>query len=196
MTSIRQYDKTLHEYYNAINQALNTVITKIVLEYQHEREQAALITEAQRKAIRTFIVGLRSQIMRHILYGQQPKTLQEAYAIAQTVHYDSDHLQLNKNPAAKAQPRIQAPQQMGVDTNQPRGKLETGDKGINNANQFKQNWQKQENKREYYQGKPQGKIQKINQVTDDKSDDEGNIEEDAMSNVSIMTQESSAFLDE
>lgn len=86
MTSIKQLDKNLQEFYNAINEALNLVIGKIVLDYKNEKEQKSLVAEAQKKAVRTFIVGLRSRMMRHILYGRAPMTLAEAFTIAQTVY--------------------------------------------------------------------------------------------------------------
>lgn len=49
MTSIRQMSKTLHEYHDAINEALHLVISKIVLEYKCEQEQSSLVTEAQKR---------------------------------------------------------------------------------------------------------------------------------------------------
>lgn len=96
MVSIKQNEKTLQQYYNAINFALNAIIAKVTMSYKTVMEQQSLITEAQKKAIRTFIVGLKFRTMRHILYGQQPGTLSEAYSIAQTVHYDNEHLQLEQ----------------------------------------------------------------------------------------------------
>lgn len=97
MTSIRQSGKGLQEYYDKINQALNMVISKIVMTYRNTAEQQSLITEIQNKAVRTFILGMQSPMIRNILYGQGPKTLSQAYAIAQTVHYDNQHLQLDQN---------------------------------------------------------------------------------------------------
>lgn len=47
MTSIKQLGKTLQEYYDTINQALNMVISKIVMSYKHLGEQETLIAEAQ-----------------------------------------------------------------------------------------------------------------------------------------------------
>lgn len=67
MTSIKQSNKTLQEFHDAINQALNMVITKITISYHDLREQTALVSEAQQKAIRTFTLGLKSQVMRNIL---------------------------------------------------------------------------------------------------------------------------------
>lgn len=47
MTSIKQRNKTLQEYYDAVNQALNMVISKIVLAYKLPAEQKALVEEAR-----------------------------------------------------------------------------------------------------------------------------------------------------
>lgn len=97
MTCIRQQNKTLQEYHDEINRALNLVISKITISYENGSEQAALATEAQQKAIRTFIIGLRSQTTRNILYGHRPKTLSDALTIAQTVYYDNQYLHLDQS---------------------------------------------------------------------------------------------------
>lgn len=95
MTSIKQLGKNLQEFHDAINQALNTVITKIVMTYKTLNEQEALVKEAQQKAVRTFIVGLRNHATRNILYSHQPKTLEEAFTTAQTVYFDNQYWQLD-----------------------------------------------------------------------------------------------------
>lgn len=95
MTNIKQGGKTLQEFYDQINQALNMVITKIAMSYKETAEQKSLTTEAQSKAVRTFMTGLNSQVIRSILYGSTPNSLSQAFAIAQTIHYDNQHLQLD-----------------------------------------------------------------------------------------------------
>lgn len=94
MTIIKQNGKSLQEFYDNINQALNMVITKIAMTYKETAEQSALITEAQGKAIRTFVTGSNSHLIRATLYGSMPKTLSQAFATAQTIQYDNQHLQL------------------------------------------------------------------------------------------------------
>lgn len=106
MTSIKQLNKSLQEFYDEINQALNLVISKIVLSYPTLNEQKPLVVQAQQKAIRTFIIGLRSQASRNILYGHDPKTLAEALTIAQTVYYDNQYLQLDQS---REMPKYKAP---------------------------------------------------------------------------------------
>lgn len=118
MTSIKQSDKNLQQYHNAINYALNSVISKIVSSYKLEDEQRSLIMEAQKKAIRTFIVGLKSRMMR-----QQPRTSSEAYTITQTILYDNEQLQLEQYPSSpRIQPRMyqqQKPSYKNYDKPQP-----------------------------------------------------------------------------
>lgn len=97
MTAIKQSSKSLQEYYDAINQALNMVITKIVMTYKNEQEQKSLIAETQQKAVRTFIMGLKNTMIRSTLYGHTPKTLAQAFAMSQTVYYDNQFLQLDQN---------------------------------------------------------------------------------------------------
>lgn len=94
MTSIRQGSKSLQEFYDAMNQALNMVLTKITMTYKEAAEQKSLIVETQSKAIRTFITGLKSTLIRTTLYGNMPESLSKAFAIAQTIQYDNQHLQL------------------------------------------------------------------------------------------------------
>lgn len=94
MTNIKQGSKTLQEFYDHVNQALNMVLTKITMTYKETAEQKSLITESQGKAIRTFMTGLNSALIRSTLYGSMPKSLSQAFAIAQTIQYDNQHLQL------------------------------------------------------------------------------------------------------
>lgn len=95
MTSIKQNGKTLQEYHDTLNQALNLVISRILLTYKIPEEQQVLITQAQIKAIRTFIIGLKSQAMRNILYGGKYNNLADVYRAAQTVYYDNQYLELD-----------------------------------------------------------------------------------------------------
>lgn len=137
LVSIKQNDKTLHEYHNALNFALNAVISKIVMSYNKLDEQRSLIAEAQKKAIRTFIVGLKFRMMRHILYGQQPTTLSEAYTIAQTVFYDNEQLQLEQCSLGT---RNQSPQQRNPKMNNNGNRNEWNQQRFNNykANEWNQ----------------------------------------------------------
>lgn len=96
MTSLTQGGKTLREFYDAINRALNILITKIIQSYDAEAAIMARKREAQQTAVRTFIVGLRSEYIKQILYGRVSNTLDEALAIAQTAQYDINYMQLEK----------------------------------------------------------------------------------------------------
>lgn len=94
MTTVKQSSKSLQQFYDEINQALNMVITKITMTYKEAAEQKSLITEAQSKAVRTFVTGVNSPLIRTTLYGSMPKSLSQAFAVAQTIQYDNQHLQL------------------------------------------------------------------------------------------------------
>lgn len=94
MTTLKQGSKSLQEFFDEINQALNMVITKITMTYKIVAEQKSLITETQGKAIRTFITGLSSSLIRATLYGSMPNSLSQAFSIAQTIQYDNQHLHL------------------------------------------------------------------------------------------------------
>lgn len=109
MTSLKQNNKSLQEFHDEINSALNLVISKIVLTYNTVEEQKVLVEEAQQKAIRTFIIGLRSNATRQILYSQNPMTLATALATAQTVYYDNQYVHLDQNREAvrQKQPNFQ-----------------------------------------------------------------------------------------
>lgn len=213
MVAIKQNERSLREFYNTINFALNAILTKISMAYKDINEQRSLTIEAQKKAIRTFIVGLKFRMMRHILYGQQPQTLQEAYAIAQTVFYDNEHLQLEQctvfpggrpqqrnvnnqrganyaNPPGNNmnwnQPRYNTPQPMEVDTS--------------HRTRQAPNWRQLElpQKREYNSSRqrfeqPQ-KMQRVNHLLDTAIPEEHTTNND--SDDSTQTNGSSVFLEE
>lgn len=105
MTSIKQGNKSLQEFFDAINQALNLVMTKITMTYKEKAAQQSLITEAKQKSVRTFTMGLNSSFMRTTLYGNTPKSLAEAFAIAQTIFYDNQHMMFEKQNSEKIRPR-------------------------------------------------------------------------------------------
>lgn len=57
LTNQIQGMKSLREFYDTINQALNMLMTKIMQTYTTESAITAMTDEAQQKAIRTFITG-------------------------------------------------------------------------------------------------------------------------------------------
>lgn len=222
MTSIKQGNKTLQEYYDAVNQAVNVVITKIVMTYKITDEQRSLTEQTQQKAVRTFIIGLKSTTTRNILYGQSPKTLATAFAIAQTVFHDNQYLQLDyRQESQKAQTYGHGNQQKYNPNFNSKKPQHTGDMKkheqmeVDTSNRIKQstNWrqtnpQTNGQKRDFesprqnvYQ--PQ-KVQRINQLQDEGSppnqdEDSQHIPEDLISNSSHVSNTSataSAFLEE
>lgn len=204
MTMIHQGGKTLQEFYDNINRALNMVITKIVMTYKSKEEQKSITEQMQQKAIRTFIIGLKSATTRSILYGQSPKSLSTAFAIAQTVFYDSQHLQLERrNEPQRNQTNFQQNNPFKYNPNfnynkQQQSQKEkefkkSGPMEVDNSNRFRQsNVQKfdsrQQNlinqgngqKREYETSRQQpNKFQRINKLQNDEDEPaEGNLAEE------------------
>lgn len=196
MTSIQQQSKTLQEFYDAINQGLNMVLTKISMTYKEPGEQKPLIAESQRKAIRTFITGINSTLIRTTLYGNMPDSLSKAFAIAQTVHFDNQHLKLenrqtyeqqryvkranetrpNYGPNFRSQPQPTPAQQSKLNS-APQAK--TTPMEVDASKQFVQpsGWQNEKRQREasFQNNQPQqsyrhfNKQQRVNHV--DESDD-------------------------
>lgn len=195
MTSIKQFNKTLEEFHDVINEALHMVISKIVSDYKLEDEQKSLITEAQKKAVRTFTVGLNNQTMRHILYSRTPGSLSEAFAIAQTVHYDHQYTESQPKPIYSTN-NNQNYNKRTQNSIPPQTINKT--EAINDKKQ--ENWRQQCTQQTY-------KTQRINQLREDVPIDEGaesdkescNIPDDLISNLSQThdeTETSSAFLGE
>lgn len=192
MTSIRQSGKSLQEYHDAVNQALNLMITKITLTYKTIEEQRALVSLAQIKAIRTFIIGLKSLAMRNILYGGKYRTLADVYTTAQTVSYDDQYLQLGQcregqfgqqNPPRKFYSGMQQqnmPAKLNVNMNcnqktaQQMNKVEPMD--VDSSNRFRQSSNQRQpyqpmngpQKRDYNSSRQYtpNKMQRINQLED------------------------------
>lgn len=111
MTMMKQHNKSLQEFYDTINQALNMVLTKITMTYKEKAEQKSLMIESQSKAIRTFITGLDSPLIRTTLYGNMPKTLAQAFVHQFKMHGQQkimkgtiNDLKPNFNPNFRYQP--------------------------------------------------------------------------------------------
>lgn len=122
MTTIKQHGKTLQEYHDSINQALNLVISRILLTYKLPEEQHVLINQAQLKAIRTFIIGLKSHAMRNLLYGGRYNALADVYKSAQTIYYDNQYLELDCE-ARNTTPHIQSKFRSNMQFKKPLPKL-------------------------------------------------------------------------
>lgn len=209
MTSLKQWNKTLEEYYDAINQALNVVISKITFAYKGGCEQEVLVKEAQKKAVRTFIMGLKSCTTRNILYGRIPGTLAEAFSIAQTVRYDSDYMQLDcREDNKKRMPKQPFTKNINYITQQQAKKPDTKNeqKDKNGQTHFKRpNWSYNQNNNYNATRQPTQQQGKINNITDGNPEpgyetpEEEDIPEDLISNSSDTSDEgttSSAFLGE
>lgn len=208
MTTIRQNGKTLQEYYDDINQALNMVLTKIAMTYKEAAEQRSLTAEVQSKAIRTFITGLNSVLIRNTLYGSMPDTLSKAFSVAQTIQYDNKHLHLefkkniqptnaakkpndakpnfNPNPNYQAQQMHQMPKQTFATPPQPR--------------QREPSFQYNKPQPSYQHVNKQQRVNHVDETTDIRSiyDDsmENNCETETEDLQTTMSERESIFLEE
>lgn len=202
MVAIKQNEKSLHQFYNAINFALNAIILKVVQTYKNEGEQRSLVNEAQKKAIRTFIVGLKFRMMRHILYGRQPQTLSEAFSIAQTVFHDNEYLQFEHcTTVARGQP-----QQHNIkDWNQQRMNNSNPPRNNMNSNQPKYNApepidvdasHRMRQAPNWRQPQQPQKMQRINHIMDAEIPEDPNLNDDANDSDDSTNTSASAFLDE
>lgn len=224
MAAIRQESKSLQEFYDAINQALNMVLTKITMTHKEPAGQKSLVEVAQQKAIRTFIVGVNSNLIRTTLYGNLPDSLPKAFAIAQTVQFDSQHMRLEQtksksNPNFRYQTpppnHVPKPNFNHVPQNKP--PQQPTPMEVDSSGQFVQKPQQAGNafhqmKRQrepsfQYTNKPSAsfqhanKNQRVNHVDDDvysvnENSMENNCDTDATEHQSTSSTEESIFLDE
>lgn len=97
---LQQGRMTVHEFYDKINEKLNTIITKIHMTHKEKIAADTLIENMRDKALRTFITGL-SNNTGSVLYASNPKTLADAYARLQTILSDRERMtfaaQYNRN---------------------------------------------------------------------------------------------------
>lgn len=196
MTSIKQLNRSLQEHHDAINEALNLVISKIVHAYKFEEEQRSLVAEAQKKAVRTFIVGLKNHMMRNILYGRTPESLADAFAIAQTVHYDQQYTESQEFPIRSQQNRNSSKfnpnttfNKPTLNPNQVRFTNKSEEKPVKMNENKRENWRQSnqqqstmnENKRENWRQQNQqqsNRVQKINQIQESESNSNNNNDDD------------------
>lgn len=194
MTSIKQGGKTLQQFYDAINQALNMVLTKIAMQYKETAEQKSLATETQSKAVRTFVTGINSPLIRTTLYGSMPKSLSEAFAIAQTIQYDNKHLQLESGMPMQ-QKYMRKPEEMRPNFNQ---NFKHQAQQIRQMPKQNSTLPPQPNQREKY--KPQrinhlGEIADIQSIYDDSMENNCETETETDDLESTTSEQESIFLE-
>lgn len=89
---VLQQDKlSLDEFYDKVNEKLNSIVNKINMTYKEKVTANAFIEGANEKALRTFITGLNNR-KGEILYASNPKSLPEAYARLQTIINDQSRI--------------------------------------------------------------------------------------------------------
>lgn len=103
LSRIRQGHKTLTEFHDEIHQALTLIQQKI--ETMEDNMRAGRLSDANNDAIRVFIMGLRSNYTKGILYANNPKSLGEAYAIACTIYHDNQDTHFENAPIRRQEHR-------------------------------------------------------------------------------------------
>lgn len=91
LTVLQQGKTTLDEFFDKVNERLNSIVNKINMTYKEEQTAKAFIDQANEKALRTFITGLNSR-KGEVLYASKPKSLPEAYAMLQTILNDQERI--------------------------------------------------------------------------------------------------------
>lgn len=96
MKRIVQGRRTLSEFHSEVSKALNLALSKI--EMSASQNNAAMLEYANEEVVRTFILGLNSKYTSGTLYGNSPKDLEAAYAIACTIYHDNFNQQFDIQP--------------------------------------------------------------------------------------------------
>lgn len=91
LTVLQQGKTTFDEFFDKVNEKLNSIVNKINMSYKEDQTAKAFIDEANEKALRTFITGLNNR-KGEVLYASKPKSLPEAYAMLQTILNDQERI--------------------------------------------------------------------------------------------------------
>lgn len=211
---LQQRQLSIDDFYDEVNKKLNALINKINMTHKEKEAVKAMTQDANDKALRTFITGLRGNLV-HVLYAANPTTLPEAYARVQTILNDRERIRFAnqhhqgvnvKYEMAKSNPNFRPksrPQQLtSAKTYEQTNKSEPMeiDKSSMNVNvgQHKQQQSMNTgmNRRMQTSGHHSGtrRFQQINQVEDDANDD--NNEYTSEAEIDDLEEEtSSVFLD-
>lgn len=88
---LQQNRSTIDEFYDKVNEKLNSIINKVNMTYKEKSIAIAFIESVNQKALRTFITGLNHK-KGELLYASNPTTLPEAYARLQTINNDQERI--------------------------------------------------------------------------------------------------------
>lgn len=88
---LQQNKLNIDEFYDKVNEKLNSIVNKINMTYKQECTANAMIEAVNLKAIRTFITGLNNR-KGEILYASNPTSLPEAYARLQVIINDQQRI--------------------------------------------------------------------------------------------------------
>lgn len=88
---LQQRQLSINDFYDEVNKKLNALINKINMTHKEKEAVRAMTQDANEKALRTFITGLRGNLA-HVLYAANPTTMPEAYARVQTILNDRERI--------------------------------------------------------------------------------------------------------
>lgn len=91
MMVLQQNKLNVDEFYDKVNEKLNSIINKINMTYKERVTANAFIESVNSKALRTFITGLNNK-KGELLYAANPSSLPEAYARLQTIMNDQHRI--------------------------------------------------------------------------------------------------------
>lgn len=110
MLVLQQNKLSIDEFYDKVNEKLNSIINKINMTYKERSICQAFIASTNEKALRTFITGLNNR-RGEVLYASNPSSLPEAYARLQTITNDQQRINFaNKFNAPKETTYLKNPQ--------------------------------------------------------------------------------------
>lgn len=108
LSILQQGRLSIDEFYDKVNEKLNTIINKINMTHKEKVTTQAFITNANEKALRTFITGLSNK-RGELLYASNPQSLPEAYARLQTIMNDQERINFANRYHYKERERFQTP---------------------------------------------------------------------------------------
>lgn len=91
LSVLQQNELTIDQFYDKVNEKLNSIVNKINLMYKNVAVAHAFIENASANALRTFITGLNNNL-GDCLYASNPASLTDAYANLQTIVSDQERI--------------------------------------------------------------------------------------------------------
>lgn len=145
---LQQNKLNIDEFYDKVNEKLNSIINKINMSYKEKTTAIAFIESVNLKALRTFTTGLNNR-KGELLYASNPASLPEAYARLQTILNDQERINFanryNQREKEKESFQMKNPQFRYREVQQPK----QNDQPFKNRFQYREpvqqpNWVKQD----------------------------------------------------